>query len=81
MKKKLLLAVMLAMPTLVLMADNTEVPVKFRNGNGAGNFGIISPAPEIKPEFTADRPFVFIISENACKVPLFMGVVNTLGQR
>lgn len=39
---------------------------------------VTSPGPQVYPEFTADRPFVFVITEKACNVPLFMGVVNTL---
>lgn len=33
------------------------------------------PEPTV---FRADRPFMFVITENSCNVPLFMGVVNTL---
>lgn len=34
------------------------------------------PGEGKKPEFKADRPFVFVVKEKACSLPLFMGVVN-----
>lgn len=64
--------------------QQTNISINEKGGEGASATVVIfdvtafEPGVSHVPEFTADRPFVMIISESACRVPLFVAVLDNM---
>ncbi len=65
------------------MLQRTAFSIDEKGGTGAGVSAgfleLVAPGPDAPTEsytFTADKPFLFIVTEEACSLPILMGAVH-----